>query len=409
MPLAAQRFIELAGAGSRFVPFLFERRFQFLSANFFLAQIFHLQRQLLAGGFEVGLFLKQRAVLLVQRDRSLARQRHFLHEPLLGGLRAGKALGHRAKCFALRHHLLLQRLEIAAQLSEPLGRACGFGFRVGAGAKRFGVFVARLLARDCAPLPLPGAAMQSPAVRRRAAAPRAGAPRAPDRAVCVAPTNDFSASMCLRDRRRQLQLLLSAIAIFDARHFRLLLLSHAIQPHRFRFVLAQFALQRQRPRFALASAGNHSAVIASAIRRQKIAVRIFVRHCLGAAPRFHQVCRTKSRQKMLCRRAERVAEIHQPVQPRDHARSHRQGSVHFGCLNVQLAQRIHEKCSAPAHLVAQQGNARARLVERFHDHILQFIAQELFDRAFILFLHFGVIGQQTNRVESLRLSLAASR
>ena len=135
----------MAGARARFVPFLFERCFQFLGANFFLAQIFHLQRKLLARGFEVGLFLKQRAVLLVQCDRSLARQRHLLHEPLLGGFRARKTLGHRGKCFALRHHLLLQRMEIAAQLGEPLGRACGVGFRVGAGTKRLSVFVARLL------------------------------------------------------------------------------------------------------------------------------------------------------------------------------------------------------------------------------------------------------------------------
>ncbi len=45
----------------------------------------------------------------------------------------------------MRHHLLLQRLEIAAQLGEPLGRACGIGFCIGTGTKRFGVFVASLL------------------------------------------------------------------------------------------------------------------------------------------------------------------------------------------------------------------------------------------------------------------------
>ena len=155
LPLAAQRFIELAGARARFVPFLFERRFQFLGAHFFLAQIFHLQRKLLARGLKVGLFLKQRAVLLVQRDRSLARQRHLLHEPLLGGLRAGKALGHRGKCFALRHHLLLQRLEIAAQLGEPLGRACGVGFRAWRANEAPPRVRCALAPRDCAPLPLP--------------------------------------------------------------------------------------------------------------------------------------------------------------------------------------------------------------------------------------------------------------
>ena len=49
----------------------------------------------------------------------------------------------------------------------------------------------------------------------------------------------------------------------------------------FGLVLAKLALERQRTGLALASAGNHAAVIAGAVRRQKIAVRILVGHVLG--------------------------------------------------------------------------------------------------------------------------------
>ncbi len=68
--------------------------------------------------------------------------------------------------------------------------------------------------------------------------------------------------------------------------------------------------------------------------------------------RFHQVRGAKTREEMLRRRAKWIAEIHQTIKPRDHARSHRQGAIYFGWLNVQLAERIDEKCGASAHFVA---------------------------------------------------------
>ena len=44
-------------------------------------------------------------------------------------------------------------------------------------------------------------------------------------------------------------------------------LGDAIEARSFRFVLAQFTFQRERPRIPLTPAGNHPAVIASAIKR----------------------------------------------------------------------------------------------------------------------------------------------
>ena len=116
------------------------------------------------------------------------------------------------------------------------------------------------------------------------------------------------------------------------------------------------------------------------------------------------------RQKMFCGRTERVAEFDQAIEPRDALPPASAGNASAsGVVNVQLAQRIHEECGAAAHLVAQQSHARARLVERFDDDVFQFIAQKLFDGAFVLFLHFGVIGQQADGAEAAAMSRRARR
>ena len=82
----------------------------------------------------------------------------------------------------------------------------------------------------------------------------------------------------------------------------------------------------------------------------------------------------------------------------------RRGS--FGCT-IQLAQRIHEERGAAADFVAQHGDARARHVEGFNDHVLQFVAQELFDGAFVFRLDFGIIGQHADGAEAVADCFAA--
>ena len=69
-------------------------------------------------------------------------------------------------------------------------------------------------------------------------------------------------------------------------------------------------------------------------------------------------------------------------------------------LHVQLAQGIDEKCGAAADFIAQHGNARAGHVKRFHDDVLQFVAQELFDGVFIFLADLGIIGQDANGAEA---------
>ena len=47
------------------------------------------------------------------------------------------------------------------------------------------------------------------------------------------------------------------------------------------------------------------------------------------------------------------------------------------------------------------------MIERLDDHIFELFAHELLDRAFILFLHLGVIGQQSDGMETARLAVAS--
>ena len=68
---------------------------------------------------------------------------------------------------------------------------------------------------------------------------------------------------------------------------------------------------------ALATAGNHPPVIASAVERQVIAVRILVRQCFCRSTRVNQVCGTKTREEMLCRWAKRITKILQLMRRED--------------------------------------------------------------------------------------------
>src|SRR5208282_4648374 len=73
---------------------------------------------------------------------------------------------------------------------------------------------------------------------------------------------------------------------------------------------------------------------------------------------------------------------------------------------VQAGSGVDEECGAAAHLVAQERDAGARLVERLDDDVLELIAQELFHGAFVFFLHFGKVGEQPNGPESARSRVA---
>ena len=68
-----------------------------------------------------------------------------------------------------------------------------------------------------------------------------------------------------------------------------------------------------------AAAADDAALIAGAVGRHEGILRIFARQPLRHCDAFHQICRLQPRQKLLRRRAQRIAELHQPVEARNHA------------------------------------------------------------------------------------------
>ncbi len=109
--------------------------------------------------------------------------------------------------------------------------------------------------------------------------------------------------------------------------------------------------------------------------------------------------RLQPRQKLLCRRAQRIAEFHETVEPRDGLLFDLEWHNRFIRLQIQFAKRVHEERGAPADFLAKNRDARARDIECLHHDVFQFVAQKLFDRALILLLDFGVIGQHADGAE----------
>ncbi len=186
---------------------------------------------------------------------------------------------------------------------------------------------------------------------------------------------------------------------FHAIQFLLRLRYFLLAPRVFDFQLPQLALHPQRPRFRRPATAHHAALIRRAVRRHEAIRRILVRQSFGGGRSFHQVRGFQARQKSFCRRAQRIAEFHQPVEPRNHAAGRWEGNHLVFGLEPQIFQRVHKKCCAPAQFFAQHGNARSRVVECLHNHVFELFPQKLLDGVFVLLLHLGVIRQQSHRAE----------
>ena len=102
---------------------------------------------------------------------------------------------------------------------------------------------------------------------------------------------------------------------------------------------------------------------------------------------------------MFCGGPQRIAEIDQPIKPRDHSRGQRRESIPATGI-FRLLSESTKNVARPPISSRSKSHTGARMVERFDHHVFQFFAQKLFDRAFVLFLHLGVIGQQANGAEA---------
>ena len=196
---------------------------------------------------------------------------------------------------------------------------------------------------------------------------------------------------------------------FDVMQRGLRFRSRAFELQHFGIERAQLALHSQWSRFGRAAAAHHAALIRGAVGSDKRIRGILAREPLRHRGLLHQERRLQPRQELLRRRPQRIAEFHQAVEPRNGFLFDFEGHDRLVRLQIQLAERIHEERRAPADFLAQQRDSRARHVERLHDDIFQFVAQELLDGALVLLLDFGVIGQHADGAETVRFFAALIR
>ena len=148
-----------------------------------------------------------------------------------------------------------------------------------------------------------------------------------------------------------------------------------------------------------------ASLIARAVGRQEAVRGIFARQPLRRFGVFHQETRTAAAAGTAWPPDPADREIRPggrgarpcPARPQ----TARPAPLHG---QIQVAQRIHEERGAPANFVAQHGDAGARVIEGFNDHVFQFVAQELFDGALVLRFDFGVIGQHADGAEVARVA-----
>ena len=191
----------------------------------------------------------------------------------------------------------------------------------------------------------------------------------------------------------------SAKFFFEVVQCRLRLRSRAFKLQHLGIEQAQLSLHPQRARLGRAATAHHAALVRGAVGRDERVRWIFTREPFRHGSLCHKKRRVQPRQKLLCRRAQWIAEFHETVEPGDGLLFNLERHNRFVWLQIQFAQRVHEKRGPSADFLAEEGNARARDVECFHHNIFQFVAQKLFHRALVLLLDLGVIGQHAHSAE----------
>ena len=93
-------------------------------------------------------------------------------------------------------------------------------------------------------------------------------------------------------------------------------------------------------------------MVASAVGRQEIAVRVVLRHLFGDRDGLDDVGGAQLFQEIFRGRAERRTELDEAIDARDEIPGHRGAILHF--LDVERAGRIDEERRAAADVIAQE-------------------------------------------------------
>jgi hypothetical protein len=124
----------------------------------------------------------------------------------------------------------------------------------------------------------------------------------------------------------------------ETRCVRLLFGGNQFEAHGLGLVLSKFALQGKRSCFSLASTGNHSTVIARAVRCEEILVHIFPRHTFSDRGRFHEICCAEFTEEVFRSGAEGIAEINETIEACQNSFGERQGISRLGNIEIQFIQ-----------------------------------------------------------------------
>src|SRR5258708_2060343 len=151
-----------------------------------------------------------------------------------------------------------------------------------------------------------------------------------------------------------------------------------------------------------ATAGDHTAMVAGAVGGDEGILGVFLRQFFRCSRAVRQIRGAQPWQELLCRRAERIAELHQLVEPGDDAvfRAEIHDRLVFGG-KTQVPKRVDQESGAATHFIPGHGDTGPRGVVSFDDDIFQFVAKGLLDSRFMLLCDFGVIGKHADGAKIL--------
>src|SRR5439155_17868661 len=172
---------------------------------------------------------------------------------------------------------------------------------------------------------------------------------------------------------------------------------------------AQFTFHTKRASFVRASAGDHTTLVTSTVGRDESILWVFAGEFFGCGRAVGQVSGAEAGQELFGGGAEWIAEVDQLVQAGEDAVFHAEGNDRLVFVDAKIFGGVDEESSAAADFIAKQRDAGAGMVEGFDDNVFEFVAEVLFDGAFVKFGNFGVVGEDADGAEILAAAAFINR